>query len=277
MCRMISQNGEIDLITDLFPELENVKQLQFSVEQKTLVNANAFQSADVIVRHKERLLLGEMEWGVHPIFETDKTAFHRRRLSMVNARQEKLLDPDSFWHNQGLVKNPVLIPATRIYEHRHIDTWSSHVPYAINTNHQPEEEYFYIPGIYQVYETIQPNGQRIKVSGFAMITTEANQTMRYIHNHGENKHRMPLFVPLEMAKQWVSPTRTFGDFKAIINYRLPAEDLSYYTVHTLTGRQQRPDGKLKDAAWTWPGLPPLGNDQPIDISKVFITNLQKAG
>ncbi|QHS58316.1 SOS response-associated peptidase [Chitinophaga agri] len=276
MCRMVSQNGEIDLITDIFPELQNVKHLEFSTEQLTLINANAFQLANVVVRHQDRLLLGEMEWGIHPAFETDKAAFHRRRLNMVNARQENLLDPNSYWNNKGLIKNAVLIPVNKIYEHRHIDTWDTAVPYAISTNHQPEEEYFYIPGIYQVYDEQLPDGQKRKYSGFAMITTEANETMRHIHNHGENKHRMPLYVPLEMARQWVSPKRTFGDFKEIINYQLPSEDLNYHTVHPLTGKRQRPDNKGKDAAWTWPGLPPLGNDTPLNINNIIDPRLQKA-
>jgi putative SOS response-associated peptidase YedK len=273
---MISQQGEIDLITDIFPQLENVKKLPFDQGDRTLINANAFQLTDVIVRHHDRLLLGEMEWGVHPTFETDKAAYHKRRLTMVNARRDKLLDINSYWNSKGLIRNPVLIPVNKVYEHRHIETWDTPVPYAISTNHQPEDEYFYIPGVYQVYKTKQPHGQTRKHSSFAIITTEANTTMQHIHNHGDNKHRMPLYVPLEMAKQWISPKRTLSDFKEIINYQLPSEELNYYTVHPLTGKKQRPDGKPKYAAWTWPGLPPLGNDTPITINNLFDPRLRKA-
>jgi len=269
MCRLISQHGEIILITDLFPELENVKQLDFSEEEQTLVNANTFQQASVIVRHQDRLLLGEMEWGVHPNFITDKNEFFKRRLSMVNARTDRLLDTNSYWNSKGLIRNAMLIPVNKIYEHRHIDTWDTPVPYAINTTEQPEDGFFYIPGIYQVYDELLQNGQTIKHSGFAMITTEGNEISCNIHNHGDNKHRMPLYVPFDMAKRWVSPQRTLGDFKEIINYRLPSEKLNYYTVAPLTGKKQRTDGKPKDAPYNWPGLPPLGNDKPMKMPDLF--------
>jgi len=266
---MISQHGEIDLITDIFPELENVKKLPIDAQTQILINGNAFQPATVIVRHDQRLLLGKMEWGVHPTFETDPKAFHTRRLSMLNARKEKVLDPASYWHSQGLVRKPMLIPVTRTFEHRHIHTWPKPVPYAIATCHQPDHEFFYIPGIYQSYQLTDKEGTRRTLSGFAMITTQANPPMAQIHNHGENKHRMPLYVPLEMAQAWVSPKRTLGDFKEILNYTIPADELNYYTVFPLTGKAERPDGKAKDEPWTWHSLPALGNDVPATKQQLF--------
>ncbi|MBW8687276.1 SOS response-associated peptidase family protein [Chitinophaga rhizophila] len=107
-----------------------------------------------------------------------------------------------------------------------METWDTPVPYGIGTNKQPDNEYFFIPGIYQTYEKLLPNREKRRASGFAMITSEANETICHIHNHGDNKHRMPLFVSLEMAKQWISPKGTLGDFKEIIHYRLPAEELN---------------------------------------------------
>jgi len=257
---MISQNGEIDLITDIFPEIENLKRIEFSQEQRTLFNSSGFEQADVIARYQERHLLGEMSWGVWPTWEKDPAMIVKRRLNMVNAQSERVLDPSSYWSKMKLVQNPVLIPVTNIYEHRHITNWKNKIPYYVRTNHQPQGVQYYIPGMYQIHEGPDNNGELKKISTFTMITTAANELMYHIHNGGDNPHRMPLFLPLDMAKQWISNQRTLGDVKEILNYKLPADQLAYHTVFTLTGKKQRPDGKAKDEPFDWPGLPPLGRD-----------------
>lgn len=262
MCRSISMHCEIALTTDVFPEMENRKQVMFDEVARTYIDATGFPLADVIARQQDRIILSEMSWGVMPLFEKDRDKIVARRMDMVNARAERVLDENAYWFKAGLVRQPVLVPVTNIFEYRHIHGWSNKVPYAIRTNQQPALHPFYIPGMYQLHQEFDAKGQLTEVGSFTIITTAANEVMRQIHNGGNNPHRMPLFLPLDMAKQWISPKRTKGDVKEILNYSMPAEDLSYHTVFTLTGKKSRPDGQPKDAYWEWPNLPALGNDYP---------------
>ncbi|TWV91982.1 SOS response-associated peptidase [Chitinophaga pinensis] len=262
MCRSISMHCEIELTIDAFPELENDKRVVFDEEGLIYIDSTAFPLTDVISRQQDRMVLSEMSWGVVPLFEKDRDKIVSRRLDMVNARAERILDENSFWYKSGLVRQPVLIPVTSIFEYRHIHGWSNKVPYAVRTNHQPELHPFYVPGMYQLHHEHDAKGQLVQVGSFTMVTTEANEVMRQIHNGGNNPHRMPLFLPLDMGKQWISASRTKGDVKEILQYRLPPDQLSYHTVFTLSGKKSRPDGKAKDAYWEWPNLPELGNDYP---------------
>jgi len=257
---MIAMHSDIELTINEFPDIENVKQIAFSEEQQTLFSSFNFTYVDVIARHEDTHVLGEMQWCIHPVFEKDPQKAKARRLEMGNARSERIFDPKSYWYKQKLVNNPLLIPVTGTYEHRNILNWTNKVPYTIRTTHQPLQTPFYVPGMYQIHEETDSQGKTRKISTFTMLTTEANEVMYHIHNEGKNAHRMPLYLPLDMAKQWISNNRTDDDVKDILNYKLPADELSYYTVYTLTGKKQRPDGKMKDEPWEWPDLPPLGTD-----------------
>ncbi|WP_236059448.1 SOS response-associated peptidase [Chitinophaga rhizophila] len=253
---------EIALTADAFPEIENEKQLVFDADSMIYIDATSFPQTNVIARKDDRLLLTEMAWGVVPTFEKDRDKVASRRMDMVNARAERVLDESSFWFKSGLVRKPVLVPVTNIFEYRHIHGWNNKVPYAIRTNQQPVFHPFYIPGMYQLHHEHDNQGRLIEVGSFTIITTAANEVMRQIHNGGNNPHRMPLFLPLDMAKQWISPARTKGDVKELLSYAIPSDQLDYHTVFTLNSKKVRPDGKPKDAYWEWPNLPDLGNDYP---------------
>jgi putative SOS response-associated peptidase YedK len=253
---------EIELTKAAFPELENSKHVTFDEETLTYIDATAFPLVDVISRQQDRIVLSEMAWGVLPLFEKDKDKIVSRRMDMVNARAERVLDENAYWFKAGLIRQPVLVPVTNIFEYRHIHGWSNKVPYAIRTNLQPALQPFYIPGMYQLHHEHDAAGHLVQVGSFTIITTAANELMRQIHNGGNNPHRMPLFLPFDMARQWISTKRTKGDVKEILHYSIAADQLSCHTVYTLSGKKSRPDGKPKDAYWEWPNLPELGNDYP---------------
>ena len=84
--------------------------------------------------------------------------------------------------------------------------------------------------------------------------------MRMIHNGGENPFRMPLFLPKELEFKWLDPNLPDNDLKNIIDYEMPSEELSYYTVASVRSQKGRPDGKKKNEPFEFKNLPPLGND-----------------
>jgi putative SOS response-associated peptidase YedK len=62
-----------------------------------------------------------------------------------------------------------------------------------------------VPALYQVSQEVdQHSGEFYNVASFTMITRHANDKMQWIHNAGDNKHRMPLFLTPEMEHAWVS-------------------------------------------------------------------------
>ena len=64
--------------------------------------------------------------------------------------------------------------------------------------------------------------------------------MRMIHNGGENPFRMPLFLPKELEFRWLDPNLTDNDLNNIIDYEMPSEELSYYTVASIRSQKGRP-------------------------------------
>lgn len=87
--------------------------------------------------------------------------------------------------------------------------------------------------------------------------------MKQIHNHGPNKHRMPVLMQPEEAVKWLKEDLTDEEMKKILEYEIPGTALEYRPVFSIRTTKPRPDGKNKTEAFNWPGLPPLGNDEPL--------------
>jgi len=62
---------------------------------------------------------------------------------------------------------------------------------------------------------------------YSIVTRPANDVMKKIHNSGENKHRMPLFVQKEKALEWIREDLTDEQIKEFTAYEIPSEDLEY--------------------------------------------------
>jgi len=89
-----------------------------------------------------------------------------------------------------------------------------------------------------------------------MITRAANEVMAWIHNDGDNKHRMPLFMTYEMEQAWVSDDTSENDMTEMFRYSIPSENLDYHPVFSIRGGKPHPEGKLKDAYYDWGGKLP---------------------
>lgn len=95
-----------------------------------------------------------------------------------------------------------------------------------------------------------------------MLTRTANELMANIHNDGEFRHRMPLFLTPELEEFRLSEQFNDADMQAVFDFMLPSEVLDYRTVYSIRGAKPRPDGKPKFEFWQYENLPPLGNDLP---------------
>lgn len=260
MCYDISFTVSIPELSEYFPDLIFDEQMELNFDG-THIMGHAYAPHPVIYRAREddRLHCRPMEWGCIPFYVKDEKQYVRQRASMLNARSERILgDEKSYWFK--IRNRRCLIPATGIYEHRAIRGWKNKVPYFIQLSKQP---LFLIPGLYSVVELPDTStGEMIKRWTYALITRDANEVMLQIHNNGDNKGRMPLFLPFDMALRWLDKELPEAAYRDILGYQLPSEELVYHPVFTIRSPKSRPDHQPKNVLWEWENLPPLGTANP---------------
>ena len=258
MCYDISFTVDIKELEDYFPELIFDSEIEINFDATIHIIGHDYGNHPIIYINREDLQTHcrLMEWGCIPYYVKDEKSFIRQRASMLNARSERILvDDGSYWYK--IRNRRCLIPVNGIYEHREIRGWKKKVPYFIRLKQQP---IFFIAGLYSVAELPDvETGEMIKRSTFTLITRDANEVMKMIHNGGDNKYRMPLFLPLEMSKEWLSEGLTPQRYKEILDFSIPSEELDYHTVYTIRGKTPRADNKLKNEPWEWEKLPALGD------------------
>jgi putative SOS response-associated peptidase YedK len=198
------------------------------------------------------------EWGIIAEYMDTPEKIKAMRKSMVNARSEKILtDRRSFWHR--IRHTRCLIPVTGIYEHREVKGWKNKIPYHIQLR---DRSMFCIPGLYHFNSRIPSNPETGDMHGmFTLITRQANETMRQIHNSGENAFRMPLFLPRELELKWLDPDLTEQEMENLLAYEMPSDQFVCDPVFSIRGRSPRPDGKPKNEPYDYPNLPGLGQDE----------------
>ncbi len=258
MCWDISLHTDIEIIKATFPQIRDERlNLEYNYSLMENVQAIGFPNYPIIYKEKDSglITLQEMEWGIFPTFaKTEKEQVDRRR-NMVNIRSERVLgDKKSMWYR--LRKQRCLIPVSGIFEHRQVTGWKKKVPYYVA---EKGRSYFLIPGLYQFHELINPDGEIQKIGTFGLITRHANELMSNIHNAGDNKHRMPLFLPNAFEMKWLEEIDEEG-MSEIFKYEMPSSELDSVPVYTLRGYPNRPDGKHRYEKFDWPRLPPLGQD-----------------
>ena len=68
---------------------------------------------------------------------------------------------------------------------------------------------------------------------------------------------MPLLLPLEESKKWLEEDLTREEYKAILDFEMPAEDMNCISVYTIRSPKIRPDEKAKNEYFEWVNLPEL--------------------
>lgn len=256
MCYDLSFTSSIPSIFSLFPKIVCEDDFDVNFDASMHIVGHSFGEHPIVYQNREdqQLHLKLMEWGCIPYYVKDENAFVKQRSSMLNARSERILtDSSSYWFK--IRNRRCLIPVTGIFEHRKIEKWTKKVPYYI---HQINSELFYLPGLYSVAEL--PNretGELEKRWTFSLITRGANDLMKLIHNDGENKWRMPLFLPNDLAKEWVSQELSTERMQEILHFELSPSELTCWPVFTIRTPKERPDRKKKIEPYDWEKLPAL--------------------
>ena len=282
MCYDISFTSSIRLLDEYFPDLVTDPQLDLDWSMAHVMGNFVYPDYPVIFQPKEDNTphLHIMSWGVIEYYaqtnlnkkikelgdpEKAMTAFYddlkKKRNNYLNARSERILDdPTSYWYK--IRNRRCLVPVTGFYEHREVVGWKNKIPYRIWPK---EQKIFFLPGLYSVAKLPDPKtGEAIEVWTFTIITRAANEGMKNIHNHGPNKHRMPLLLSFELSKKWIQPDLPDDEYRAILVTEMPFSDLDVCTVFTVRSPKLRPDGLTKDAPFSWEGLPALGVGNPVE-------------
>ena len=256
MCYDVAFTVNMNQLSDYFPNLIFDDQIAMNFEAAIHVMGHSFGNHPILFQNRDdrQLHCRLMEWGVIPYYIKDEASFIRQRASMLNARSERILDdPTSYWFK--IRNRRCLMPVTGIYEHRAIKGWKKKVPYFISIADEP---LFFLPGLYSVAELPdKETGELLKRFTFTLITRSANTIMSQIHNDGENAGRMPLFLPLELSKQWMQEDLSAEEYRNVLSYKIPDGKLNYRPVYTIRSTKERPDGKLKNEFYNWESIPEL--------------------
>ena len=150
----------------------------------------------VITNENSHLLSLEHSWGLIPGWCKDESI----RKNTLNARLETLAEKPAF---KNYVGNRCLVLATGYFEWRWNDEkGKSKQKYAI---HHASADAFAFAGLYSSWN--EPTGRIRKT--FTIVTTGANEQMRYIHN---TKQRMPLMLNPGDEEAWLDAKNEVSAF-----------------------------------------------------------------
>lgn len=162
--------------------IKEFKISQFSEHFERVYNA-APSMALPVVRSKNgmRELIG-MRWGLIPSWAKDEKIGYK----MINARGESVAQKPSF--KRPFLKQRCIVPVSGFYEWKIVDAGKQ--PYYIFPK---EGALFALCGLYDSWKS--PEGE--VVESFSIITTEANEFMKEIHD------RMPAILSMGDYDIWL--------------------------------------------------------------------------
>ena len=150
-------------------------------------------------------------WGLIPPWADGTNTGY----SMINARSESVASKKSF-------KNPFLyrrcvVPANGFYEWK--KSSSGKIPHYI---YDPNHSFMNFAGIYEMGET--KDGEPL--NSFSIITTEANSTIRELHD------RMPAMLLDDEIDDWLNSGQHDPRFLQDFLHSWPDDSITFYRVQT---------------------------------------------
>jgi len=195
------------------------------------------------VPDKEDFDVVQMEWGFIP--DADKWPFIKTRedllrmrngykdtsgkfhppITTLNAVAEELLAPNKIYREAAL-KRRCLVLSSGFFEWRHIYPLNKRTGQPLKTaNKYPyfitvkDREYFYMAGVWQPWTDLTTGEY---VESFAIVTTEANQLMKQVHN---SKERMPTILNEDLSYEWMFGKLDEKRISEIAKSQFPSEQL----------------------------------------------------
>jgi putative SOS response-associated peptidase YedK len=182
-------------------------------------------------------------WGLIPTWVKDVETAKKLSINTLNAVGETLTEKPSY---RGAVKagNFCIIPVNGFYE------WHTHS----NGNKYPffiypkQDSLFLMAGLYDEWTNPSLNE---KQRTFTIVTTEANERMKWIHN---SKMRMPAILTTEEAKLWLSNDIAFSEKQKLLN-PFEVELMADHSISKLiTSRKENPNTEAVVQPFDYPEL-----------------------
>ncbi len=167
------------------------------------VNGFNYPNLPVIIDDTPDIISTDFTWGLIPSWAKDDEI----RKNTLNARIEMVEEKPSF---KNCLNNRCLVIVTGYFEwHWNDAKGKEKEKYIINSQ---ENEIFCLAGLYSNW--LNPSTGDI-VNTYTILTTEADKTMQYVHNH---KKRMPVMINRIDERKWLDDSISIKDF-AYPNYQ----------------------------------------------------------
>lgn len=131
-------------------------------------------------------------WGLIPSWVKTREEALEMQNKTLNARSETAMEKASF--RQAVLSRRCIVPVDSFFETQH--RGKTKVPFEIFPT---QDEFLALAGIWETW--ISPQTQT-PVSGFSILTCQANELMAEIHN---TKLRMPVVIHPDQIKTWLNP------------------------------------------------------------------------
>lgn len=181
------------------------------------VSGFAHPKLNIITQEKPHLF-SLYSWGLIP------NAFWVKDLAYAKQLSNQTLNciGEEMWEKASFKKLPLshrcIVPATGFYESH--TCGKSKFPFYI---YAKDRSLFSLGGLYDTWVD-KSSGELFNT--FTIITTQANELCAKIHNE---KKRMPVIVPRDREKEWLSPELTKEDVMSFIS-PFPACEMSAHPV-----------------------------------------------
>jgi putative SOS response-associated peptidase YedK len=194
MCFFTQQKASIEDVEERFDaRVDN----HDAFLQSDYINGFAHLNTPIITDNTPEIISTNYSWGLIPSWAKDIDI----RKNTLIARIESVDEKPSF---KNINQNRCLIIATAFYEwHWNDPKGKVKEKYQINSQH---DEIFTLAGLYSNWLN-KETGEVINT--YAILTTEANDIMKYVHNI---KQRMPVILKKEDEKSWLDSSNLIKDF-----------------------------------------------------------------
>lgn len=194
MCFYMAQNQPIEAVEERFDAEVDVPE---HFLQSDYIVGFEYLNVPIILDSTPKIISTNYHWGLVPSWSKDIDF----RKNTLNARSESIEEKPSF---RDVTENRCLVIASSFFEWRWLDEkGKKKEKYQI---HNSDKESFAFAGIYDSW-TDKATGQIY--NSFSIVTTEADQQMKYIHNH---KGRMPIMLNFGDESAWLDIDNKIEDF-----------------------------------------------------------------
>ena len=202
-------------------ELERryARQLTFDYEPSYHISAFSHAEYPIVTDEPEFV---PMHWGLIPFWTKNIEDAHSICDRTINARSETVFRKPSF--REPIKRRRCIVPATGFFDWRHetsdVSGKTEKIPYYITVKDVPIISY---AGIWDSW--CNPETGEV-VHTYSIVTTEANELMRRIHN---TNFRMPVILAPAEEARWLDAALTQSEIEALMQ-PYPSDGMTAHVI-----------------------------------------------